>query len=97
MPQSTIERALVSILTRGVRPAAIDPHYASALRWACVSSVDTWILGTIILGKEFTMTKTHPPYPHAFRAEAVELARTSGKGLPQLAHDLGVSSVLVSR
>ncbi len=37
------------------------------------------------------MAKTHPPYPPAFRAEAVELARTSGKGIPQLAHDLGVS------
>jgi transposase len=53
--------------------------------------VDTWILGTTILGKEFTVAKTHPPYPPAFRAEAVKLARTSGKGVPQLAHDLGIS------
>ena len=37
------------------------------------------------------MAKTHPPYPSAFRAEAVELARTRGKGIPQLAQDLGVS------
>ncbi len=37
------------------------------------------------------MAKTHPPYPPAFRAEAVDLARTSGKGIPQLAQDLGVS------
>ena len=37
------------------------------------------------------MAKTHPPYPSAFRAEAVELARTSDKGIPQLAADLGVS------
>ena len=37
------------------------------------------------------MAKTHPPYPPAFRAEAVELARTSGKGIPQLADELGVS------
>ena len=37
------------------------------------------------------MAKTHPPYPPAVRAEAVALARTSGKGIPQLAHDLGVS------
>ena len=37
------------------------------------------------------MARTHPPYPPAFRAEAVELARTSGKGLPQLAADLGIS------
>ena len=37
------------------------------------------------------MAKTHPPYPSAFRAEAVELARISGTGIPQLAQDLGVA------
>ena len=37
------------------------------------------------------MAKTHPPYPPAFRVAAVELARTSGKGIPQLAQDLGLS------
>ena len=37
------------------------------------------------------MAKTHPPYPPAFRAEAVELARTSDKGIPRLAADLGIS------
>ncbi len=37
------------------------------------------------------MAKTHAPYLPAFRAEAVELARTSGKGIPQLAQDLGIS------
>lgn len=37
------------------------------------------------------MAKTHSPYPPAFRAAAVTLDRTSGKGLPHLAHDLGVS------
>ena len=37
------------------------------------------------------MAKTHAPYLPAFRAEAVALARTSGKGIPQLAHDLGIS------
>ncbi len=37
------------------------------------------------------MARTHPPYPPAFRAEAVELARTSGKRIPQLAQDLGIS------
>ena len=37
------------------------------------------------------MARTHPPYPPAFRAEAVELARTSGKGIPELADDLGIS------
>ena len=37
------------------------------------------------------MARTHPPYPPTFRAEAVELARTSGKGIPQLAQELGIS------
>ena len=37
------------------------------------------------------MAKTHPPYPPAFRAEAVALARTSGKGIPPLAADLGIA------
>jgi transposase len=35
--------------------------------------------------------RTRPPYPAAFRAEAIELARTSGKTIPELAKDLGVS------
>jgi transposase len=34
---------------------------------------------------------TRPPYPAAFRAEAIELAGTSGKTIPELARDLGVS------
>jgi len=38
------------------------------------------------------MAKTHPLYPLALRAEAVELARTSGKGIPQLAPDPGSSA-----
>ncbi len=37
------------------------------------------------------MAKAHAPYPPIFRAEAVALVRTSGKGIPQLAHDLGIS------
>jgi transposase len=37
------------------------------------------------------MPKTHAPYPEAFRAEAVELARTSDKSIPVLAGELGVS------
>ena len=53
--------------------------------------MDTEILGTTILGKECMVAKTHPADPPAFRAEAVELARSSGKGVPQLARDLGVS------
>ncbi len=37
------------------------------------------------------MPRTRPPYPAAFRAAAIELARTSGKTIPELAADLGVS------
>lgn len=35
--------------------------------------------------------KTHPPYPPEFRAEAVELVRTSEKSVPEIARDLGIS------
>ena len=37
-----------------------------------------------------TRRKAQPPYPPAFRAEAVELARTSGQPVAQVARDLGV-------
>ena len=37
------------------------------------------------------MAKTNPPYPEAFRAEAVALVRTSGKSVPVVARELGVS------
>src|SRR5215218_9576134 len=38
------------------------------------------------------MPRTHRPYPPEFRAEAVRLARGSGKSVPALAAELGVSS-----
>ncbi len=38
------------------------------------------------------MPKTRPPYPPEFKAEAVKLARSSGKLLSGLARDLGVST-----
>jgi len=37
------------------------------------------------------MPQSHPPYPAAFRTEAVQLMRTSRKSIPALARDLGVS------
>src|SRR5688572_24332466 len=37
------------------------------------------------------MAATHTAYSSEFRAGAVELARTSGKSIPVLARDLGVS------
>ena len=37
------------------------------------------------------VSKTRPPYPPEFRAEAVRLARSSGLPLPELARELGVS------
>jgi len=38
------------------------------------------------------MPRTRPPYPPEFRAEAVQLARSSAKSIPALAVDLGISS-----
>ena len=35
-------------------------------------------------------TKPRPPYPAAFRAEAVQLVRAGGRSLAQAAQDLGV-------
>ncbi len=37
------------------------------------------------------MPRTHPPYPPAFRAEAVRLVQSSGKSIPVIAKALGVS------
>lgn len=38
------------------------------------------------------MPRSKPPYPPEFRREAVELTRSSGKPIAQVARDLGVSS-----
>jgi transposase len=35
--------------------------------------------------------KTRPPYPPEFRREAVRLVRSSGRPLPAIAAELGVS------
>jgi transposase len=35
-------------------------------------------------------TRTRPPYPPAFRAEAVQLVQANGRSLTQVAKDLGV-------
>lgn len=37
------------------------------------------------------MPRSHPPYPPEFKAEAVKLYRTSGRGLQEVAADLGVT------
>jgi transposase len=37
------------------------------------------------------MPRTHPPYPPAFRAEAVRLVQSSGRSIPVIANDLGIS------
>jgi transposase len=36
------------------------------------------------------VSRTRPPYPPEFRAEAVRLVRSSGLPLPELARELGV-------
>ena len=38
------------------------------------------------------MPRTRPPYPPEFRAEAIRLLRASGRSIPQLARELGVSA-----
>jgi transposase len=35
--------------------------------------------------------RTRPAYPPEFRREAVELVRSSGRSIPQVANELGVS------
>ena len=37
------------------------------------------------------MPRNHTPYPAEFRAKAVELVRTSGKSILEVARELGVS------
>jgi transposase len=37
------------------------------------------------------MARTRPAYPPEFRREAVELMRSSGRSIPQIADELGVS------
>ena len=38
------------------------------------------------------MPRSRPPYPAEFRQQAVELVRSSGKSIPAVAKDLGVSA-----
>ena len=38
------------------------------------------------------MPRSHPPYPPEFKAEAVRLYHTSGRGLKEVADDLGITS-----
>ncbi len=37
------------------------------------------------------MPRSHPPYPAEFRSQAVELVRTSGKSILEVARELGIS------
>jgi transposase len=37
------------------------------------------------------MPRSRPPYPEQFRREAVELVRTSGRTIKEIASDLGVT------
>jgi transposase len=42
------------------------------------------------------MPRTRPPYPEEFRREAVELVRSSGRPVKEIAKDLGVSDQSLS-
>jgi transposase len=48
-------------------------------------------LGEKVPEGESTMPRSRAAYPREFRAEAVRLARESGKPLAQIARDLGVA------
>ncbi len=41
--------------------------------------------------KGVPMPRTNPPYPEAFRTEAIDLVRSSGKPIAAVARDLGVA------
>jgi transposase len=50
-------------------------------------------LSTVALQrKEFWVPRAKPQYPPQFKAEAVELVRSSDKSISQIAKDLGVSA-----
>src|SRR3954469_25242356 len=54
--------------------------------------MDTPTLSTVALQrKEFWVPRAKPQYPPQFKAEAVELVRSSDKSISQIAKDLGVS------
>jgi transposase len=54
--------------------------------------VDTRALGPSGPGrKDVHMPRTRSAYPPEFRREAVELVRSSGRSIPQIADELGVS------
>ncbi len=42
------------------------------------------------------MPRSRPPYPEEFRREAVELVRSSGRSVNEIAKDLGVSGQSLS-
>jgi transposase len=42
-------------------------------------------------GEDGVLPRTKPAYPEEFRCEAVELVRSSGRSIPQLAEELGCS------
>jgi transposase len=49
-------------------------------------------LSTVALQrKEFWVSETKPQYPPQFKAEAVQLVRSSDRSISQIAKDLGVS------
>jgi transposase len=47
--------------------------------------------GQYLLGKEFWVPGAKPRYSKEFKKEAVQLLRSSGRSIPQLAKELGVS------
>jgi transposase len=56
------------------------------------------VLGSVGPGRKDVvfMPRSRPPYPEEFRREAVELVRSSGRSVNEIAKDLGVSGQSLS-
>lgn len=53
--------------------------------------MDTEDLGQVPRKDGVPVSRHHEPYTPEFRARAVELVRSSGKGVPEVARELGIS------
>jgi transposase len=48
--------------------------------------------GQQVFRKEFRVPRAKPQYPPEFKAEAVQLVRSSGRSISQIAQELGISA-----
>ena len=88
---------IIELKTRKVMHVAVTRHptdaWVAQQLWSRLTFVDTCKLG--VKPRRLSMAKTSKhvqPYSPEFRAEAIRLARTSGKPYRQIAKDLGMTS-----